>query len=88
MNEDWMVDAACGEDPEVFFPVGTVGVAYEAEVSAAKAVCNGCPVASNCMEYAMDGAIPYGIFGGMTADERRAIRTSWLAHERAMANLA
>ncbi|GAA3870057.1 hypothetical protein GCM10023084_23900 [Streptomyces lacrimifluminis] len=43
---EWLRRAACkGEDPELFFPVGTMGPAVR-DIAAAKLVCAHCPVAS------------------------------------------
>jgi hypothetical protein len=45
------------------------------QVAAAKAVCAGCPVRAQCLAEAV-ARIPYGIAGGMTAEERRALPRS------------
>lgn len=37
----------------------------------AKRICEACPVMTACRQYALDEGIPDGIFGGMTASERR-----------------
>ncbi|WP_446677701.1 WhiB family transcriptional regulator, partial [Streptomyces galbus] len=48
----WLTEAACvGEDPELFFPVGSTGPALE-DVAAAKRVCARCPVIADCLAYA------------------------------------
>jgi hypothetical protein len=57
-------------DPEVFFPAAVQGAEFEVQVSIAKAVCGGCPVRSECLEWAL-AALPEGIAGGMTEHERR-----------------
>lgn len=73
-DESWWDRAACrGTDPELFFPTATHGSAYEAQVAAAKAVCERCPVSAACLADACDG-LPDGIAGGLTAGERRALR--------------
>jgi hypothetical protein len=67
----WRSRAACrGVDPEVFFPTAERGPVYDAQVSVAKAVCVGCPVREACLTEAL-ARIPYGIAGGLTAEERR-----------------
>lgn len=70
----WRDRAACrgGGDPERFFPTAEAGPDYEAQVAVAKAVCAGCPVRAECLEWAAE--LPYGIAGGMTEDERRQHR--------------
>lgn len=73
-REDWRAWAACrGEDPELFFPVASLGPAYQAQVMAAKAVCRRCPVRSSCLAEALR-RMPYGIAGGLTEQERRHLR--------------
>lgn len=39
----------------------------------AKAFCNSCEMSAACLQMALDNRIEYGIFGGMTADEREAM---------------
>ena len=39
----------------------------------AKAVCAGCPVRTECLADALDSRIEYGVWGGMTERERRAL---------------
>ena len=66
----WRDRAACLDvgDPEVFFP--TRGE----DVSAAKAICAGCPVRLECLEFALERVIRQGVFGGMSEHERRLER--------------
>lgn len=73
---DWRKDAACiGEDPELFFPVGSTGPALE-QVERAKAVCRVCPVSEKCLEWALASNQDAGVWGGMSEDERRTLRRS------------
>jgi hypothetical protein len=37
----------------------------------ALAVCAGCPVKAECLQYALDNALDHGIFGGTTSQERK-----------------
>lgn len=68
---DFRHRAACRSvDPEVFFPAAVQGRAHERQVSIAKAVCGGCPVRAECLEWALVSQ-PDGIAGGMTEHERR-----------------
>jgi hypothetical protein len=46
---------------------------YRAEVAVAKRVCVGCPITAACLELGMDEE--YGVWGGLTASERTALRT-------------
>jgi WhiB family transcriptional regulator, redox-sensing transcriptional regulator len=76
---DWMSQGACQrEDPELFFPITTTGPALQ-QVSAAKAVCRRCIVAANCLSYALD-SMQDGVWGGTTAEERRAMRETQRWH--------
>lgn len=76
----WREAAACLETGgEVsFFPdkedfAGTVK---------AKAICAGCPVADECLSWALETNQTDGIWGGHTAKERRSIRRRWLEEVR------
>jgi WhiB family redox-sensing transcriptional regulator len=70
----WMSRGACRQaDPELFFPVATVRGPGARQVEAAKAVCAPCAVRAKCLSYALD-AMPEGIWGGTTLEERRTVR--------------
>ncbi|GAA1367738.1 WhiB family transcriptional regulator [Streptomyces beijiangensis] len=63
----WRGDAACrGADAEPLF-------ADTAQQKKAKAICNGCPVRIECLAEALDGRVEFGVWGGMTERERRAL---------------
>jgi WhiB family redox-sensing transcriptional regulator len=71
---DWRETARCKEmDPDLFFPVGTTGPAL-LQIEAAKAVCRQCDVRQECLQYALDSNQEYGIWGGLTEEERRYMR--------------
>lgn len=75
MTKDWRHDALCRieeQDPELFFPVGTSGPAL-IQIAEAKAVCRRCPVAVECLAWALDTGQVYGVWGGTSEDERRAL---------------
>ena len=75
-RHDWRDRSAClDEDPELFFPIGNTGPAL-AQIEEAKAVCAGCPVLTECRQWALDNPklADYGVFGGLSEDERRAAR--------------
>jgi WhiB family redox-sensing transcriptional regulator len=70
----WMSRGACQQaDPELFFPIAAGTSAAARQVEAAKAVCSLCAVRANCLSYALE-AMPEGIWGGATQEERRAAR--------------
>jgi WhiB family transcriptional regulator, redox-sensing transcriptional regulator len=70
----WAASGACRHsDPELFFPVTFSGPAA-GQVARAKAVCRRCPVRDQCLEFALDSGQAFGVWGGMTGEERRLIR--------------
>ena len=90
-QQDWTTLASCRTgDPDELFVSG-------AAQNRAKAVCLGCPVRTECLSDALDNRVEFGVWGGMTERERRALlrrrpdvtswsellRTARTAHERA-----
>ncbi|MFE1251299.1 WhiB family transcriptional regulator [Streptomyces sp. NPDC058735] len=71
---EWLRSAACvDEDPELFFPVGTAGPALR-DVDAAKRICARCPVADDCLAFALsNGQASPGVWGGTCEEERDAL---------------
>jgi WhiB family transcriptional regulator, redox-sensing transcriptional regulator len=95
-NDDWAARSACRtSDPDALFVQG-------AAQNRAKAVCFGCPVRTECLADALDNRVEFGVWGGMTERERRALLrrrpnvASWQAmlstarseHERSYATLS
>lgn len=71
----WMDDAACaGHDPEIFFPVSESGAAGLLQISEAKDICAHCPVAQECLDWALQTRQPDGVWGGKSTGERHALR--------------
>jgi WhiB family redox-sensing transcriptional regulator len=70
----WQLYGNCrGLDSEIFFhPDGERGRARAARAHQAKRICRECPVQAECREYALAVGEPYGVWGGMTEEERRA----------------
>lgn len=65
--EDWTPRAACrSAQPDQLFVRG-------AEQNKAKQLCSGCPVRTECLAEALDNQIEWGVWGGMTERERRAL---------------
>lgn len=62
---DWLATAPCKDDPEGMFP-GTVG----AEIEHAKSFCRRCPAIQRCRDWAINTREIYGVWGGLTEDER------------------
>jgi WhiB family transcriptional regulator, redox-sensing transcriptional regulator len=72
---DWQLVAACrGVDSSLFFhPEGERGAARSAREASAKEVCMRCPVRAECATHALTVREPYGVWGGLTEDEREAM---------------
>jgi WhiB family redox-sensing transcriptional regulator len=71
---DWRDRAAClDEDPELFFPIGNTGPAI-LQIEEAKAVCRRCEVIDTCLKWAIESGQDAGVWGGMSEDERRALK--------------
>ncbi|GAA4919290.1 WhiB family transcriptional regulator [Streptomonospora salina] len=73
----WAAHGLCREtDPDALFVQG-------AAQNRAKLICRGCPVRTECLADALDNRIEFGVWGGMTERERRALLrrrpdvTSW-----------
>jgi WhiB family transcriptional regulator, redox-sensing transcriptional regulator len=65
--DDWASRGACRtSDPDTLFVQG-------AAQNRAKAVCMGCPVRTECLADALDNRVEFGVWGGMTERERRAL---------------
>jgi WhiB family transcriptional regulator, redox-sensing transcriptional regulator len=74
---DWTARAACRDtDPDELFVQG-------AAQNRAKTRCFGCVVRTECLADALDNRVEFGVWGGMTERERRALLrrrpdvTSW-----------
>lgn len=71
MDAEWMEQGNCRSvAPEVFFPSDGVGV------DQARRICVGCPVATECLDYALAHHIDHGVWGGTSERERRRIARS------------
>jgi WhiB family redox-sensing transcriptional regulator len=71
---DWRNRAAClDEDPELFFPIGNTGPALS-QIDEAKAVCRRCEVIDTCLKWALESGQDAGVWGGLSEDERRALK--------------
>lgn len=81
--QQWADRGACrGSDPDELFVQG-------AAQNRAKSVCQGCLVRTECLADALDNRTEFGVWGGMTERERRALLrkrpdiTSWKSALRA-----
>lgn len=65
----WREAALCAQtDPELFYP--EKGQSPEA----AKAICAACPVRASCLSEALLHDVRFGIWGGLSERQRRAMR--------------
>ncbi len=78
-DENWARKAQCKDTGlDAMFVRG-------AEQNRAKNLCAGCPVKMECLAEALDSKLEWGVWGGMTERERRAVLkkrpnvTSWRA---------
>ena len=76
-NETWADSALCRQSrPDELFVKG-------AAQNRAKQICSQCPVRTECLAEALDSKVEWGVWGGMTERERRALLrrrpnvTSW-----------
>lgn len=70
-EEGWRSQAACrGVATELFFP----GPDQPRRAAEARAVCEGCPVAVQCLEFAVRTDQRWGIWGETSERERRRLR--------------
>jgi WhiB family redox-sensing transcriptional regulator len=64
---DWTARAACRDaTPDDLFVQG-------AAQNRVKGLCLGCPVRTECLADALDNRVEFGVWGGMTERERRAL---------------
>jgi WhiB family transcriptional regulator, redox-sensing transcriptional regulator len=64
----WHDEARCRQhDPDLFFAAGA------RSERRAKAVCDRCPVAAQCLEFAVECRAEFGVWGGLTSRERRRL---------------
>jgi len=66
---------------DLFFPAGETGRAAE-QAEAARSICGGCPVQTECLVYAVETGQRFGVWGGTTEEERATLRRRWLASVR------
>ena len=79
---EWHARAACrGMGSEVFFPE------RGDQVSVAMAICEGCPVRQECLDFSLENGERNGIWGGIPERRRRKMRSQFRATKK-QANLA
>lgn len=64
----WQDDALCAQvDPELFFPDSGDST------NGAKQICRDCEVRNICLRYALENGEQFGVWGGLSARERRKL---------------
>jgi WhiB family transcriptional regulator, redox-sensing transcriptional regulator len=82
-DDDWKTDALCGDlQSDMFFPEDP------AQAAPAIQICAGCPVRLQCRDYALRHSIVWGIWGGMTGEDRERLIRRRAAKRRAAAGRA
>jgi WhiB family redox-sensing transcriptional regulator len=75
---DWTTAAKCAGTKDFLFAEGP-------DQRKVRIVCGDCPVRRQCLAEALDGRVEWGVWGGLTERERRALLkkrpdvTSWHA---------
>jgi len=74
-NMGWMENAKCkGRTDITFFP--EPGESHLMVI--AKKFCNDCPVRERCLRWAVTNQIPYGVWGGQSANERKKLLPNYI----------
>ena len=76
-DQPWAADAACTDDTALFY--ATFGeddavIGEDEDVDAALEICEDCPVREECLLYALEHDVAFGVWGGTTPTEREAVR--------------
>lgn len=81
----WADKAKCTKtDPEFFFPNGETEEAVQ-QTAKAKDFCQSCPVKMKCLEMAFREDLEYGVYGGLSEDERKEWKHKYLLATRRQA---
>ena len=85
---EWQMRGACrGTDAALFFlPEAERGPSKRRRERAAKAICETCPVIAECAAFAAATREPYGVWGGLTPEERLGTSPERRATKRVLLN--
>lgn len=73
VEADWRSRSAClNADPELFFPLSSMGPSLE-QLAQAKQICRRCPVRAECLEFALSTQQTHGVWGGTSEEERKGL---------------
>lgn len=72
---EWQYQGSCrdADDTLFFHPEGERGAARRRRAEAAKAICATCPVLVQCRDQSLQVREPYGVWGGLSEDDRAGI---------------
>jgi WhiB family transcriptional regulator, redox-sensing transcriptional regulator len=72
---EWQHRAACLDAPAIIFfhPEGERGRARRDRDAIAITICERCPVIERCRQHALAVREPYGVWGGLTEEDREII---------------
>lgn len=71
----WRESAACkGIDPNVFVPHEKSGLTGRSTYAVARTFCAQCTVVEECLMFAVENNIEFGMFGGTTPRDRRVVK--------------
>src|SRR5438270_8516038 len=70
LHPRWIQNAACRDQGfDAWFPSQECGE----EANAARRICSGCRVRTECLDYALAAGIGHGLWGGLSVKERAAL---------------
>jgi WhiB family redox-sensing transcriptional regulator len=69
-DDDWMANGLCRKVSRDFYPARNT----DRNVAPARAICAECPVAADCLAYALEHDERFGVWGGKTPAQRRALQ--------------
>ena len=71
----WMTEAACiNVGFDAFYPASENSQLYRVQAEMALRICQRCPVQAECLAYALETNDHYGVLGGTTPAQRKAMR--------------
>lgn len=79
----WHDNAKCIDtDPEFFFPPDKETKQSIEQTVTAKAFCQTCPVRLKCLEFSIRENMEYGVYGGLSADDRQELKHRYIQATR------
>lgn len=80
LDDEWKLSGACrGRDVNRWYEFDGNPIAEQEVASFCR---NACPVVTRCLIWALYLPEVHGVWGGMTEDQRRQLRSQYKPHER------